>query len=1151
MKYWSNRKQREKALALLLALTMILTLFPGLGGSVLATDTAVVEAGSATVAYEATGADRMVDIPVNITANPGIAGYTLAITYDNAALTLNSITQGTVVLAPLVKNLASMPAIVTSNGAENNSSLGSLFTLNFTVAEGTGGGDYPIIVSLKDKAGHPGEPDPGNFCNEVPQPVPVTFIAGKITVEGAPAEAGTPIFTTDLSTEPISYTVGDTADALEVSASVNDGGAISYQWYSNSENSSSGGSEISGATTESYIPSTTDPGTTYYYVIATNTLEGSTASATSSIATVTVTAVPSTAAETPVFDINLNTDSVVYIIDASAGALEVSASVSDGGTITYQWYSNSANSAEGGTAISGETAASYIPATASLGITYYYVIATNTLDGSSATVASNVATVTVTDVNTSRTELQTLIYVSKSALGSVEISADGKDIATKKYWVTQAAYTIFSNAIAAAEAMKVSNSVDELILAKTTLWTALNTFNSAKAPGTRSTPGGGTTNTSNLKFDISDGEIAGYVIVSFEDFGDRIDPKSDYGSGLGVIISPVEVPYAAGDSIAAVTIRLLDALGIGYSHWNTTESGFYLALIEDFTLKDGTYVKVLGEFTNGRGSGWMITWNNWFINLGASEFRVEDGDIIKWQYTCQWGADIGSDWDNPSAEITGLTFEENYGTLSPAFSEDVTDYIYTIPPSVKSICLEAKQENYWAILTYKSEGKTYKPMAGIPVKNGTVIRLDCAFSEYYGDPPTDTDYLTITIQVQGEKPVTPGGHRAVLTPKVTASKGVASVAMGASDMTGAIAEAKENSSVAIVIAPEIIGEARKVSVELLKSSVSSMASETEAALTVETPVGNVTVPNQALAAMAKQAAGKSITISLEAVEKQTALTAEQQAAVGDNPVYDISITSGGKNISSFEGDLTVSLPYALEEGQFASAVSVWYLNDAGQLELMSCSYDAGTGQATFTTSHLSYYAVGYDESAVAPVWVNPFIDVKSGDWFYDAVVFVVEQKLFQGTSATTFSPDEPMTRAMLVTVLHRLAGTPAVATANSFTDVQEDQWYTDAVIWANTNGIVNGYGDGRFGINDNITREQMAAILYRYAGKNGYDASASGELDQFSDSGHVSTYALEAMKWATGSNLIGGKEGGVLDSSGNATRAEVATILQRFVQAFV
>jgi hypothetical protein len=180
-----------------------------------------------------------------------------------------------------------------------------------------------------------------------------------------------------------------------------------------------------------------------------------------------------------------------------------------------------------------------------------------------------------------------------------------------------------------------------------------------------------------------------------------------------------------------------------------------------------------------------------------------------------------------------------------------------------------------------------------------------------------------------------------------------------------------------------------------------------------------------------------------------------------------------------------------------------------------------------------------------------FSDVATDAWYYDAVRFVVSLGLFEGTGGGRFSPEAAMTRAMLVTVLYRLEGSPAVSGTNPFADVEDGQWYTDAVVWANQNGIVTGYGDGLFGTNDNITREQLAAILYRYAEYKGYDVSAAADLAGYSDAGSVSSWAEAAMRWASAEGLITGVTATSLSPSGNATRAQVAMILMRFVNSVI
>lgn len=177
----------------------------------------------------------------------------------------------------------------------------------------------------------------------------------------------------------------------------------------------------------------------------------------------------------------------------------------------------------------------------------------------------------------------------------------------------------------------------------------------------------------------------------------------------------------------------------------------------------------------------------------------------------------------------------------------------------------------------------------------------------------------------------------------------------------------------------------------------------------------------------------------------------------------------------------------------------------------------------------------------------PFTDVRESDWFYDDVVFAYENGLFSGTSDTTFSPNTSMTRAMLVTVLYRLEGQPAVNGRSGFSDVQYNGYYEDAVTWAADNGIVNGTSTSTFSPNVNVTREQMAAILYRYAQYKKYNTAASSSLNDFTDQASVSGYATASLEWAVAEKLVNGSAGKLMPT-GNATRAQVAAILHRFVE---
>ncbi len=210
--------------------------------------------------------------------------------------------------------------------------------------------------------------------------------------------------------------------------------------------------------------------------------------------------------------------------------------------------------------------------------------------------------------------------------------------------------------------------------------------------------------------------------------------------------------------------------------------------------------------------------------------------------------------------------------------------------------------------------------------------------------------------------------------------------------------------------------------------------------------------------------------------------------------------------------------------------------------------NGSSGTDTPTTPPTTDPGTGTPTTPADPATGLPFTDVGPGDWFLENVRYVYEKGLMNGTGDTTFSPKKTTNRAMIVTILHRLEGTPAPDAQAPFTDVPAGQYYAEAVAWAAANSIVNGTGENTYAPLNNITREQMAAILYRYAQYKNYDVSGSADLSAFADAASISDYAVSALQWAVDAGLINGKGNGILDPKGSATRAEVSAILSRFCE---
>ena len=265
-----------------------------------------------------------------------------------------------------------------------------------------------------------------------------------------------------------------------------------------------------------------------------------------------------------------------------------------------------------------------------------------------------------------------------------------------------------------------------------------------------------------------------------------------------------------------------------------------------------------------------------------------------------------------------------------------------------------------------------------------------------------------------------------------------------------------------------------------------------------------------------------------------------------NPNYKITIGD------TENGTVTVN-PTAAKEG---TTVTITPVPDAGyQVGTVSVTDRFGQAVAVDQQADGTYTFVMPDGQVTVEVTFLqgeapdlPFSDVTESDWFYDAVTYAYENGLMDGVGAGLFAPNSETTRAQLVTILYRLSGQPAPSGDSGFSDVETGTWYTDAVAWAAQNGIVNGVSDTQFVPGDDITREQLAVILYRYATYQGYDVSQRADLSGFVDAGTISTYAQEALSWANAQGLVLGFEDDSLRPQGTATRAQIAAVLMRFCQ---
>ena len=325
-------------------------------------------------------------------------------------------------------------------------------------------------------------------------------------------------------------------------------------------------------------------------------------------------------------------------------------------------------------------------------------------------------------------------------------------------------------------------------------------------------------------------------------------------------------------------------------------------------------------------------------------------------------------------------------------------------------------------------------------------------------------------------------------------------------------------------------------VVLAGRSIANACDAGAAALQVKFRSGTVTLDARALAALDLH---KDVAVSLAS---GASLTAAQQRALGSQAaaatLANASVLVDGAAASCPAGSVRAAVAV-----NAADDLTAWSLADDGSISAVGGAYDAG--QQTYA------FDVVNGVTAIARF---PFTDVVAGTWYYGAAAYAYNNGLFAGMTPTTFAPNATMTRAMLVSVLWRLAGEPAPKAPNTFVDVPDGAWYTDAVTWAAENGVVSGIGGSRFDPSGFVTREQTAEILYNYAHSKGYDVSARADLTAFPDAGSVSGWAEEALSWANAAGLINGtvRDGQtILDPQGSASRAQVAMILMNYVEHVV
>ena len=330
--------------------------------------------------------------------------------------------------------------------------------------------------------------------------------------------------------------------------------------------------------------------------------------------------------------------------------------------------------------------------------------------------------------------------------------------------------------------------------------------------------------------------------------------------------------------------------------------------------------------------------------------------------------------------------------------------------------------------------------------------------------------------------------------------------------------AKQNDGAPVVITPEVDKDTNKVTVTIPSSSISGVGSQTSSDVVVSTPVGDVVLNNNTLNELASTKQDVSVTV--------------EETAPGQ---VEITVGSNGTVMDALSGGLTAVLPVKDKANPSLVAVKV---NPDGTEEIIVQSVVINRGMT-----------VSLKGSSIIKLVDNTKIFTDVGThWAKNNIQFVTARGIFGGTGPNTFAPNAGMTRGMLVTVLHNLHGVEYTGKTDSFTDVSAKDWFAKGANWAAANHIVSGMGNGLFAPNSDVTREQTAVILYGYARMIGLDTAGRSSLARFHDADTVSSWAADAVKWAVHSGLISGMPGDLLAPQGTTTRAEIATIMRKFVE---
>lgn len=549
-----------------------------------------------------------------------------------------------------------------------------------------------------------------------------------------------------------------------------------------------------------------------------------------------------------------------------------------------------------------------------------------------------------------------------------------------------------------------------------------------------------------------------------------------------------------------------------------------------------------------------VTWEN-KTTLNSQTVRYDAAPSHEHNWSVKWTHDATHHWhecENANCDVTKNSAKDGYGPHSGGAANCTQQAVCTICGTAYGD-LDANGHDWgaWAVTTPATTSA-----AGVETR---VCKRNASHTETRAIPK-------LTPAPSGGGSSSGSSSTPAVTVPVSGSGNTVHVSASVSGSTAEVKEIKSaeldkiGTDSAVVI--DLSGLNKGVTGVTLSTDTIDSICKTEAdGVTVKLPSAELRVDRQTLAAVTEQAAGSKIRLVVEPDgTARSTMTASQKstlAGMRNAAVLEAYFVSDGTRIRDFKGgSVELSIPYRAD-----GAIRAWFLKEDGTREPVSARYDKENAQLIL--HHFSHYVIEeLDSSAAYTVCakddscpLGAFGDLTATAWYHDGVHYCVEKGLMHGISADKFLPDGSVTRAQLAAILWRMEGNPAPVSAADFSDAADGAWYAEAVRWAAGSGVVKGYADGRFRPNDAVTREQMATLLYRFAGYKGYDVSIGGDTDilRFVDGAAVGGYAVPAMRWACGSGLMTGaqRDGGMaLAPRDTATRAQTATLLTRFQSTF-